>query len=268
VSSPSPSGWWAGWSADPVLHLNLLLISWLYVRGLGRVWRAGVGRGVRVWQAAAFGGGILALVAALASPLHMLSEQLASAHMVQHMLLMNVAAPLAVLGSPALVVLSGVPAPYRATLGRLWRRIDAGVLWNPLAVWAAYALVLWVWHVPALYQAALRDPLVHDLEHLTFFAAALLFWRLVLDPIGRRRLDPVAAVAYLLTASLHGMALGVLMTLSPRPWYPEYEGRAPAWGLTALEDQQLAGLIMWMPVGVVYVAAAAARLAALIHERE
>jgi putative membrane protein len=269
----SPGGpWWAGWNFDPAVLLALGLLAGLYARGLARVWRAGAGRGVAGWQVWCFAAGFVALVVALVSPLDPLSDELSSAHMVQHMVLMNVAAPLLVLGSPTLVVLSGVPAAYRRPLGRLWRRLDpvgpAGApLWNPVVVWLAYAAVLWGWHLPPLYQAALRDPVVHDFQHLTFFAAAFLFWRAALDPLGRRRLGVAAALVSLFTTALHATVLGVFMTLAPYPWYPDYHGRTEPWGLTPLEDQQLAGLIMWMPACSAYAVAAAGLLAAAINAR-
>jgi cytochrome c oxidase assembly factor CtaG len=268
VGPVDPGRWWAAWNWDPVVLLNLGLITVLYARGLARLWRAGAGRAVRRWQAAAFAAGILALVAALVSPVDPMSDELSWVHMVQHMLLMNVAAPLLVLGAPALVLLSGVPGAYRGAVGRAWRRADGRWMWDPVVVWLLYAGVLWVWHLPPLYEAALRDPVVHDLEHLTFFAAAVLFWRAVLDPLSRRRLNPVAAAVFLFTASLHTMALGVFMTLAGRPWYPAYEGRTASWGLTALEDQQLAGAIMWMPAGLTYAVAAVGRLAAWLSAEE
>jgi putative membrane protein len=264
----SPDRWWAGWNVDPAILVSLGLVAVLYARGLRRLWRAGAGRAVSRWRAAAFAAGMLALVAALVSPVDALSDELSWVHMVQHMLLMNVAAPLMVLGAPALVLLSGVPGRYRSAIGRAWRRIDAAGLWNPAVVFVLFAVVLWVWHWPALYLAALRDPVVHDLEHLTFFVAAVLFWRLVLDPVSRRRLNPIGGVVYLFATSLHTMALGVFMTLAARPWYTDYRGRTAAWGLTVLEDQQLAGAVMWMPGGLVYAVAAAARLAALLEAEE
>jgi putative membrane protein len=266
--SPAPRSWWLAWNADPVLLLNLLLVSHLYARGVRRLWRSGPGRGVTAWQVAAFAGGMLALAAALVSPLDALSARLASAHMVQHMLLMTAAAPLLVVGSPALVVLSGVPEPYRGALGRAWRRFDGDWLWHPVVVWGAFAGALWVWHLPVLYEAALRSLWVHDAEHLTFFAAALVFWRAILDPIGRRRLHPLVGVSCLFATSLHATALGVFLALSPRPWYAEYEARTGTFGLTALEDQQLAGLIMWVPAGVVFVGLAGAVLVAGIGKQE
>ncbi len=268
VGGSAAPNWWLAWNTDPVLLLNFLFVSHLYARGMKRLWRSGPGRGVTAWQVAAFAGGIFTLVAALVSPLDALSAQLASAHMVQHMLLMTVAAPLLVLGSPAVVILSGVPEPYRGALGRAWRRLDGDWLWHPVAVWVALALALWVWHLPLLYEAALRRPFVHDFEHLTLFAAALVFWRALLDPISRRRLHPLASVLCLFATSLHATALGVYLALAPRPWYAEYEGRTGGFGLTALEDQQLAGLIMWVPAGAVFVGVAGALLVTWIGQEE
>jgi cytochrome c oxidase assembly factor CtaG len=126
-----------------------------------------------------------------------------------------------------------------------------------------------------LYQAALRDPLLHDAQHLSFFTAASLFWRLCLDPLAGRRLSALGAIPYLFTTALHSAALGIFLALSQRTWYPDYVTRTSAWGLTPLEDQQLAGLIMWMPACLIYPAVAAilfgtwlTRLAGATRNRE
>ena len=252
----TPDNWRQAWSWDPLILFNLGLLGWLYVYGLGRLWRkAGVGRVVGRGQAAAFAGSLVVLFAALISPLDALSSELASAHMVQHMLLMTVAAPLFILGSPALVLAWGVSPQWWRWL-ETWPPISR-LLWQPWFAWLLYALALWAWHMPLLYQAALRDPLVHDAEHLSFFLAACLYWRLLIDPLSRRRIHPIAAVPYLFTTSLHAALLGVFMALSPQPWYVDYLMSTPAWGVSALEDQQLAGLIMWVPACLIYPAAAA-----------
>jgi putative membrane protein len=264
------SPWWAGWNLDPVLLLNLALMSYVYQRGLGRLWRAETGRAVAPWRVGCFAAGLFVMFVSLASPLDALSAELSAAHMVQHMLVMNVAAPLVALGSPGIVLLSGVPQVYRRPLGKLWRRIDppgpGGVFRNPVVPWVLYAVALWAWHLPALYQSALSDPVVHDFQHLTFFAAAFVFWRVALDQVGH--VGPGAALASLFTTSLHATVLGVFMTLAPRPWYRAYEGRTDAWGLTALEDQQLAGLIMWMPACLAYLIGAVGVLAVWIANQE
>jgi putative membrane protein len=255
----TPDTWPAAWNADGLVLLNLGLLGWLYARGLAALWgRAGAGRGVGRFQAAAYLASLATLFVALISPLDALAEELSSAHMAQHMLLMTVAAPLFVLGSPALVLAWGLPRPWRPAFGHAWRWLDVSPLWRPMPVWLLYAATLWAWHLPALYHAALRHPLVHDAQHLSFFAAACLFWRALLDPLSRRRLHPAAAVFFLFTTALHAAVLGIFMTLAPRPWYADYAGRTAAWGLTPLEDQQLAGLIMWAPGCLVYPVAAAA----------
>lgn len=261
-----PGGpWWGGWNLDPVLLLNVALVCFLYQRGVGRLWRAGAGRGVTRWRVGCFAAGAGVLLAALASPLDALAGELSAAHMVQHMLVMNVAAPLLALGAPAVVLLHGLPRPYRRPLGRAWGRLEPR---GPLVPWLLYAGALWVWHLPPLYEGALRHPAAHDVQHLTFFAAAFVFWRAALDPNPARRMPAPAAVAYLFLTSLHATVLGVFMTLAPRPWYAAYDGRTDPWGLTPLEDQQLAGLIMWMPACLAYVLGAAGVLAAWLGRRE
>jgi putative membrane protein len=250
------------WNLDPVLLLNLGIFLWLYVRGLSRIWcRAGVGRVIRLAQVGALGTGVLALVAVLVTPVDGLGEQLAWVHMVQHMVLMTLAAPMIVLGAPSVVWLWGISPFWRQAFGRLLRLLDSWriprrLLWQPIVIWSAYAAVMWVWHIPVLYESALRNPFVHDLQHLTFFIVACLFWRVILDPISRFRIGPGVGVFYLFMTTLQATVLGVWMTLAPSPWYGDYLGRSELWGLTPLEDQQLAGLIMWMPACLPYLVGA------------
>jgi putative membrane protein len=247
-----------GWSMDPPATLGVALAAGLYGVGVARLWRrAGRGRGVRVWQVGCFIGAMVTLVAALISPIDTLSDQLLWVHMVQHMLLMLIAAPLIVGASPGLATAWALPRGLRLGLARVWvglrlREASRWLLWQPVVLWVAFALVVWVWHVPVLYEAALREPWIHDMQHLGFFVSACLYWRVMFDPLGRVRLSPALAIAYVFTTSLHGMLLGVFMALSPRVWYGFYDGRSAAWGLSTLEDQQVAGFIMWMPVCAVY----------------
>jgi len=258
--------WWQAWHADWLVLSNLALMAGLYAFGLRRMWRrTGTGRGVKTWRAYAFAGALLTTAIALLSPVDALSDDLSWVHMLQHLILMAIAAPLLVLGYPELVFLWVLPLRARRALGTwpqhsrivgfLWR-----ASWNPLWIWTIHALTIWVWHIPVLYELALNDPLVHDIEHLTFFVAAVLFWRVIIDPRSSLRLNPGLGVLYLFTTSLHASALGALMTLSPRPWYATYIGRTEVWNLTPLEDQQLAGLIMWMPGCTVYAFVAAVLL--------
>lgn len=253
---------WADWNWDVVILLNLALAGWLYARGLKTIWRrTGPGRVVTPGQAWCFLGGLLMVGVAVISPLDLMSDQLAWAHMVQHMLLMTVAAPLLVLGSPGLVGMWGLSREGRRFVGALfrrgrWTRRIADACGNPLAMWSLYAFATWGWHIPWFYNAALTSAWVHDLQHLSFFVAAVLFWRVLIDPLNRLRLEPSLAILALFTTTLHATVLGVLMTIAPDPWYTPYDGRTQLWGLSPLEDQQLAGLIMWMPACASYLAAA------------
>lgn len=251
------------WSPNFVALTALILGATLYGTGLRRMWRScGIGRGVSRARAIAFATGLLTLGIALLSPLDRLSAALSSAHMVQHMLLMLVAAPLLVLGSPALVLLWVLPLRFRGRLGRLLGRLEGWHspsyrIWQPLLCWSLYAATLWIWHLPALYQAALRNARIHDLQHAAFIATSFLFWRVLIDPIGRLRLSRGLSVLYLFTTSLHACALGVFMALAPRVWYLDYVATTPLFRLTPLEDQQIAGLIMWVPCCMLYAGAAA-----------
>lgn len=254
-----PDRWWTYWNLDPLLLLNLAAIAALFFRGMRQL-SAVAQRRLR-WRAFSFALGMICLAAALVSPLDALSEALASAHMVQHMLLMTVAAPLIALSSPAPLLYRGLPFSWRPPILSVrrtfvWRVVRSWFV-APLAVWWLHALVLWGWHIPVLYLAALRSELVHDLQHLSFFAAAVVFWRLLIDPLQRPRIDGGLAVLLLFTTSLHATLLGAFMSFSPRAWYADYAFTAPAWGLTPLEDQQLAGFIMWVPACSVYAIAAA-----------
>jgi putative membrane protein len=124
----------------------------------------------------------------------------------------------------------------------------------PLTAWALHGLALWAWHLPALYQQTLRSDFVHALQHLSFLLTALLFWwALIYGAQGRTAYG--ASVLYVFATAMHSGLLGVLLTVTTSVWYPIYASRTAAWGLTTLEDQQLAGLIMWVPAGIIYLAA-------------
>jgi putative membrane protein len=260
------------WGLDPPVVAGLALSGWLYLRGVRRLWRgAGRGGGIRRWEAWAYACGWLALFVALVSPLHPLGEVLFSAHMTQHELLMLVAAPLLVLGRPLIAFLWALSADDARRVGGwgrgAWFRRAWRALTTPLAAWAVHAVALWVWHVPFLFQATLRSDLVHTLQHASFLGSALLFWwALVHGPRGLMGYG--AGVLYLFTTSVHSGVLGALITFARRVIYPAYNESTQAWGLTALEDQQLGGLIMWVPAGLVYIVAGLALCAGWMRESE
>jgi putative membrane protein len=232
-----------------------------YAAGLHRLWRnAHTGAGVSVRQAAYYFSGWVVLAAALLSPIDTLGEELFSMHMVQHELMMLGAAPLLILGKPLAVFIWSFPASARKGIGGFVRRRAIQTMWSalnqPFFAWLLHLLVLWAWHFPSLFQASLADDGVHALQHFSFLASALLFWAALIGPQGGLRNmggHYGGSVLYVLTTTIHTGVLGALLTFSPHAWYPVYEGRTEHWGLTLLEDQQLGGLIMWVPAGVILV---------------
>jgi putative membrane protein len=191
--------------------------------------------------------------------------------MAQHEVLMVAAAPLLVLGRPVLAYLWALPVSWARVVGSLgkavWFQRAWRVVTKPLAAWAVHAAALWVWHAPVLFQATLRSDLVHAAQHASFLGSALLFWwALVHGPRGLMGYG--AAVLYVFTTSVHSGVLGAFLTFTGRLLYPAYASATPAWGLTPLEDQQLGGLIMWVPAGLVYVVAGLALFAGWMRESE
>jgi putative membrane protein len=253
-----------------MLAISLAVFASVFAIGTARVWRsAGVGRGILPKEVLAFFCGWLALAGALLSPLDEWSETLFVAHMAQHELLMVVAAPLIALSSPLVALLWACPAPARRRLIDVVRRpaVVTGwaVLTAPPTVWILHAVALWIWHLPSLYDAALEHEEVHAIQHLCFFmTAALFWWSLVRGRYGR--VGYGAAVLYLFATSLHSGVLGALIAFSPDVWYPLYASNSGAWGLTPLEDQQLAGLLMWVPAGLVFTIGGLAFFAAWLRE--
>lgn len=242
---------------EGVLFLTLLAVLVLggcqYARGVGALWhKAGVGRGIPTACVAGFILGWGALAGALLSPIDAWTDRSFAVHMIQHELLMVVAAPLIVLGRPLEAwtwaasdatrqfVAAALEVPVVRLPGRLMTR--------SLGAWMLHAAALWLWHLPALFQAASTHPLLHVLQHTCFFATAIAYWWTVFG--GRLHRPSGGAIASLFTTMLHTSALGALLTFSSSSWYVADGIRA--FGLSAIEDQQLGGLIMWVPGGLAY----------------
>lgn len=247
---------WRGWNDNLLIWTALLATLAVYAAGVTALWHhAGLGRGVRLIQAVAFVAGWTALVVALASPLERWSGLLLSAHMVQHLLLVVVAPPLLLWGAPPFVLAWALPAGQRRGFGLLHgafvRRLGLRALFAGFApVWLMHTAALWVWHAPSLYDAALARPALHILEHASFVTAALLFWWVALN---QRTGDRVAvAIVFVFTTALQSGLLGALITLAPTVLYSHYATTAPLVGVAPLTDQQVAGVIMWVPMGFVY----------------
>jgi cytochrome c oxidase assembly factor CtaG len=241
-----------------MLVSSLLVVFGVYAAGVLRVWRsAGYGRGVRLIEVLAFVSGWLALATALSPPLDEWSEQWLAAHMVQHELLMIVAAPLIAVGAPIVGLLRAMPSQLRSRVVAAVHRRFVTAVWSmltsPPSAFCLYGVALWIWHLPALYDYALEHEAVHVAQHLCFFGTATLFWWGIAH--GRHgRLGYGAAVVYVFATAVHGGLLGALLTISPRVWYAPYVAHHPP-GLTPLQDQQLAGLLMWVPASLTFVAA-------------
>ena len=243
----TPGSWW--------LWPTLLISAALYVFGVRQLWRSsGARRGIRGAHALAFAAGWLALAAALSNPLDALGQVSFAAHMAQHEILMLIAAPLLVLGKPLVAWVWALPPTQRQRIVQpirttVWRAVWGWLVAPPVA-WGIHALALWTWHAPSWFEAGLRSAALHDLQHASFFASALLFWWVLV----RRRAGGIA-VLYVLTTLLHTGFLGALLTFSSGVWYPSYALAANPWGMTALADQQLGGLIMWVPAGAIFIGA-------------
>jgi cytochrome c oxidase assembly factor CtaG len=208
----------------------------------------------------------------LQSPIDTVSDDLFSVHMVQHLLLMLAAPPLLVWSDPGMVFLRALPRGWRKALARAWvasgfgRGMTASM--HPIAIWMLFSGVFVFWHAPGPYQWALENRWVHIGEHVILFLTALAFWSIVIQVRGRRRLGYPATMVFIVsTAVLSGLP-GALMIFSPRPLYPAHAAGVAEWGLTLLQDQEIAGLIMWIPAGGAYVLAAGWLFVSWLREGE
>jgi putative membrane protein len=207
--------------------------------------------------------GALVAVAAVIPPVHAAAEASLAAHMVQHLLLILAAAPLLAVGRPVREALRLLPPRQRRGVGRRVHRLGITARALPglaIGAWIAHVMVLWAWHAPGLYAWALASSAGHALEHLSLTLTAYAFWWAALSP---RILGPGGAVLYLFAAAAQGTALGALLVLADTPWYAAHAGTAR--DLTPLQDQQLAGLLMWIPGGLVYTGVALAIVAGVLR---
>lgn len=246
-------GW--TWSPEIVLPLAVALllygIGWLRLRARSRRSSGQLARGARLYLA-----GWIVLAGALLSPLHEAGEVSFTFHMIEHELIMLPAALLLVAARPGPVLLWGLPMSARqavAAIARvpLWRWLGGAIVATALQ-----AAVMIVWHIPALFDRALTSEVWHAAQHLSFVVSALLFWWAMLPRLSSKSAELTSAVCLFVT-SMVGGGLGALMALAGSPWYGAYVrmGMTP-FGLSPQEDQQLAGLIMWVPGGLFHLAAA------------
>jgi cytochrome c oxidase assembly factor CtaG len=251
----------SGWSLDPWIAPLLGLSVLLQTVGLARMGAARP-RVAPPWRNAAYAGAVLALCVALFSPVDARADGDFAWHMVQHLLLMLVAAPLLALSNAQFVALHALPLRGRRRIGGMAAAIPgvrAGGR-HAAAPWLAglaFAATTWLWHAPRLYEAALDSRALHAAEHLTFLFASAVFWRMVATA-GDRRLDAGSSIMLVTLVGLQANLMAALLTLAPAPLYAHQGG---------LERQQLAGLAMWVPAGLLYLAATVHALHALLSPR-
>ena len=243
------------WEFNLVIWAGLLTAGWLYARGMG------LSRGTRRslhpwWRPVCYYAGLSAFAVALLSPMDHLASALFTFHMAQHLLLTLVGAPLVLLGAPMVPVLRGIPRPLRrwvvapALRHPLVRR-PLSLISQPIVAWSIYVVTLIAWHTSAGYDLALRNEVVHDLEHFSWSAAGILFWWNVIDPVPlRSNLSYLGRIPYVFVTTVPNFALAAFITFAPSAWYPHYSSGPLPFGLTAHDDQQLAGLLMWIPGGL------------------
>jgi putative membrane protein len=236
------------WSPSPGVLIATAIVGLLYIRRWLRVRGADPARRAAqapVWRLCCFIGSLLTALIALVSPLDALADQLFFAHMVQHMLLLDVVPILAILGLTKVIL-----RPITRALHDLERR--AGGFAHPAFAVFLYVSVIWAWHIPAAYDYAVSHPLVHVLEHISFVIAGSLYWWHLLSPIrARLRLDGMGPVLYMATTKLLVGALGMGLAFAPSALYPYYVHHARVWGISAGDDQSVAGLIMAVEQSVV-----------------
>lgn len=249
------------WNWDPVFLVPLAIIAALYIRGLILLRGRTHDNPVTPGRTVCFAAGFLALFLALVSPIDVYAQERFFIHMIQHLLFTLVAAPLLLLSNSMPVFLWSFPREVRQSLGQLVEREGPlrrllRFLTIPAIAWTLHVGTMWAWHLPGAYQAALRSDLVHIVMHLSMFGTAVLFWWVVIGPAPvRSQLSYPARLLYVFLGSLQSTALGAIITFTTGIMY-HYYGEAPEhWGISTALDQQLAGLIMWIPAGMMYLIA-------------
>jgi putative membrane protein len=239
--------------------------------GLGS-WRlAHKGARIRLAERAAFWVGWVVMLPAIAPQTDRAAAAAFSAHMAQHEIMMFVGAPLMIVGRPIVPWLWAMPTAYRPSFARGLQHGAVTAVWRwltlPLIAWTLHGLTVWAWHLPAFYEMALLDETIHALQHGTFvFTAVVFWWGLVYGRYGRAAYG--ASALFVFMTMVHTGVLGALFALSTAPYYDEYRVRAAAGGVDATTDQQLAGLYMWVPSGVILMLFGLALLVAWLSEAE
>jgi putative membrane protein len=250
---------WTQWNWQPWVLACVAITTIPYLIGLWRMGRGGRERILGRWRAPSFLTGIVVLVLALESPLDAVADDLFSAHMLQHMLLLLVIPPLLVAGRPVITWLWAFDLDARRTVVHGWSRAGLQTVFDwlmrPLVAWLLLSAALCFWHMPGPYGWSLSHEWVHDLEHLSFLGFSLAFWTIVIEPYGqRRRLGYGGTIVFVVSSGFVMSLIGAVLTLAPHPLY-SVQLDTTRYGMSALTDQQLAGIIMWIPSNLVHIGA-------------
>jgi len=251
------------WLPDPLVMAPLAVLAAIYVRRFRRARAEEGGRGAGVRQASFFAAGMIALLAAVATPLDGLGEDyLFSSHMLQHVLLGDLA-PVLLLLSLSRVILR----PVTRRLMRVERALGPFASpWTGIAIWLG---LVYVWHVPAMYEAAIEHPVVHLIEHASFFTAGVAVWWPLVQPVPMRRpLQGLWTVAYIGVAKFSLAALGLYLTWSQNLLYDHYGEVPRIWGMSAIDDQNAGGAIMMVEQSLTFVIALVVLFAAMLTRSE
>jgi putative membrane protein len=263
------------WAWRPEIILSLGLAAALHLVGRWRLRRRGSARLVNPWRTVSYLTGLAVLWIALMSPIDVLSGQLFFMHMIQHLLLVMIAPPLLWLAQPMPLAMWGLPKSLRLEVGR-WLRTDSPLrravrgLTTPGLVWLYFVAAVVGWHEPKLYNLTLESNLAHDLEHLSFFGAAMLFWWHVVGAAPRfhKKLSPGVRIGYALAAVPPNALTGISIAFATKPIYSYYTTAPRLWNISVLRDQMLAGVIMWIPGSMMYLVAALVLIAGLLRGQE
>lgn len=245
------------WHFEPFVTLVLLGVTCTYYWAWLRV-RETSEREVPSWFPWSFGAGIATLAFSLLGPLEAYNEQLFSLHMAQHLVLLQIAAPLILLGRPVQLVLRALPPrttkrTVRFVFGRGMMRYLVLALTAPVTAFLLFNINIGFWHVPQFYDASVRDNLVHNLQHVMFAGTAMLYWWTIIDPVPRHhKLPEFWSLASVFLSMMIGSIIGAILTLSSTVLYPVYLEALNPWGWSPLLDQQVGGLIMWVGSMVLY----------------
>jgi cytochrome c oxidase assembly factor CtaG/cytochrome c2 len=248
-----------GWKPEAATAIPMAIATVWYASGVFRLVQENKLETISRGRVLSFVAGIAVLMIALQSPIDVLSRDLFSVHMSQHLLLMLAAPPLLVWSDSPIMFLRAFPRQIRKFMARVWigAKLHSIYSWlrHPLVVWMAFCGAFVFWHAPRPYQWALDNDGVHILEHLSLFVTSCAFWSLVLPSRGRRQLQHGPALLLVVSTAVISGHPGALMIFAPRPLYPAHAIGVIRWGMTLMQDQQLAGLIMWIPAGGAYIVA-------------